>query len=54
MNWQEIGVMGIVAIVAAFLGRWKLRALRREMTTGCSGDCTCGASANSRKASHVS
>ena len=41
MDWQTVAALVLVGLVAALLLRWKWRDLRRELTTGCSGGCSC-------------
>jgi len=42
MEWQTAGALVVVVAVALALARWKIRALRRDMTTPCAGSCSCG------------
>jgi hypothetical protein len=41
MDWQSIAALAIVSCVGVLLVRWKIRDLRRELTTPCAGHCAC-------------
>jgi hypothetical protein len=42
MEWQTYTALAIVLAGSFLLLRWKYRDMRRELTTGCGGNCACG------------
>ena len=42
MDWQTAGALAVVLVAAVVLTRWKIRSLQRDLTTPCTGSCSCG------------
>jgi hypothetical protein len=43
MDAQTLLALAVVAIVAIVLVRWKIRTIRQELSSPCTGGCTCSA-----------
>jgi hypothetical protein len=50
MDWQTAGALAVVLVAAVVLTRWKIRSLQKDLTTPCTGSCSCGSRPGAKRA----